>query len=188
MRQNIELKMRYSDLREAHRIAQGIGASLRFVQCQRDTYYNSRNGRFKLRQVWRLDSQPTKESPREATPRPADRGELIWYRRDDEVRPRPSDYAVIRISSNEELPTMLRDALGVTAVVSKQRTVYIHDNVRIHLDDVAELGTFLEFEAIVDETCDETSARAKIERLRAVFEITEEAILGLSYADLMTGK
>ena len=45
----------------------------------------------------------------------------------------------------------LAAALGIRTVVRKQRTVYLHKNVRIHLDAVDGLGTFLEFEAVMPD-------------------------------------
>ena len=38
-------------------------------------------------------------------------------------------------------------ALGTTVVVAKRRRLFIWEDVRIHLDEVEGLGTFVELEA-----------------------------------------
>ena len=74
--------------------------------------------------------------------------------------------------------------MGFRKEVVKQRTVYWHDHVRIHLDEVEGLGTFIEFEALVDEWCDEKSAGEKVQRLREQFNIDQAQVIGGSYVDL----
>jgi len=184
MKRNVELKTRYPDLQQAHRVARELGAELQGVERQRDTYVRSRTGRLKLRQVWPGDSDAPQASPPTDTAHPAERAELIWYRRRDDRRPRTSDYQVIPVENGQEVRAVLCEALGVIVEVVKHRTIYLHDNVRIHIDDVAGLGTFLEFEAIVDDTCDDHAARAKIDRLRAAFGIADDQVVGVSYSDL----
>ena len=171
MARNIELKARCPDLVAAGRIARGLGATHHGSERQQDTYFGGGDGRLKLRQRW----AENRHLP----------SELIWYRRSDEPRPRPSDYSLVIVANGTEMRAVLAGALGIVTEVVKQRTVYLHDNVRIHLDDVMNLGTFLEFEAIVDATCDDAAALAKLERLRVAFAIAPEHVLSTSYADLL---
>jgi len=168
---NIELKARCPDLAAAEHTARDLGATYHASERQQDTYFRSADGRLKLRQRW-VENRPLPS-------------ELIWYRRSDEPRPRPSDYSLVPVANGAEMRVVLAGALGIVTEVVKQRTVYLHDNVRIHLDDVANLGTFLEFEAIVDGTCDEAAALAKLERLRVAFAVAPEHVLSSSYADLL---
>jgi len=167
---NIELKARCPDLAAAEHTARDIGATHHISERQQDTYFRSADGRLKLRQRWVGNRQLPSE--------------LIWYRRSDEPRPRPSDYSLVPVANGTEMRAVLAGALGIVTEVVKQRTVYLHDNVRIHLDDVTNLGTFLEFEAIV-AACDEVAALAKLERLRVVFAVAPEHVLSRSYADLL---
>ena len=185
MRRNIELKMRCVDLPEAHRIAADLGAALDVVERQRDIYVPSRTGRLKLRQAWPDDLASSPAPQARAGPGKRRRGELIWYRRGDEPRPRPSDYIVIAVEDDEALYAVLGEALGVTVEVDKRRAVYLYENVRIHIDDVAGLGGFVEFEAIVDATCDDRAALAKIERLHDAFGSACGQVVDVSYADLV---
>ena len=43
-----------------------------------------------------------------------------------------------------DLTVRLAEALGVRSVVRKRREIYLYHNVRIHLDEVCDLGRFLE--------------------------------------------
>ena len=45
---------------------------------------------------------------------------------------------------------MLSRALGVRGAVRKLRTVYIAGQTRIHLDDVEDLGQFVELEVVLE--------------------------------------
>lgn len=89
------------------------------------------------------------------------------------------------VEDADQLRTVLAAAFGVRAEVVKHRTVYLRDNVRIHLDEVRDLGAFIEFEAIVEGDCDDATARAKLDRLTRVFGIKPEQVIGESYADLL---
>ena len=91
---------------------------------------------------------------------------------------------LVELGEAEPLRQILSDALGIRTDVIKHRTVYLHDNVRIHLDEVDALGSFLEFEAIVDDGCDDAAAHAKIDRLRIVFGLAPDEVESRSYSDL----
>lgn len=173
MKRNIELKARYQDLASADRIAKEIGATLHTAERQRDTYFHCECGRLKLRQRWTDQGE---------------RSELIRYQRGDASHPRPSDYSIIPLPDGEVLRAQLAAAIGVTVVVDKQRTVYLYENVRIHLDTVAGLGTFIEFEAVLDGSCTEDQAREKLKRLTDAFRIGEGEIVPVSYSDLLGQK
>jgi adenylate cyclase class IV len=177
MSRNVELKARYDDLDAGHLTAQRISATLHAVERQRDTYFRAASGRLKLRERWPLD--PT-GAPTSATP-----SQLIWYHRADEALARASDYTLVAVSDGERLREVLAGSVGVLTTVEKRRTVYLHDNVRIHLDSVAGLGSFLEFEAIVDSSCDDTRAHEKVARLITAFEVRPAAIVAESYSDLL---
>ena len=145
-------------------------AAVDAVEWQRDTYFQVNSGRLKLRQ------RRPKGRPQE--------NQLIRYHREDQAGARGSDYTLVVVDDGEKTRSMLGQALGFRKEVVKQRTVYWHNHVRIHLDDVEGLGTFIEFEAIVDERCDEKSAGDKVERLREQFSINQEQVVKGSYVDL----
>lgn len=184
MNRNIELKARCPDLTAAHRVAKKIPAVLHGEERQRDTYFRIEGGRLKLRERW---LGRTAASPPNGPGSSGDRlpSQLIWYRRTDEARPRPSDYALVIVHDSDGLRELLSGALGVVTEVNKHRTIYLYDNVRIHLDDVAGLGTYVEFEAIVDENSDDAAARRKIDFLLHAFGIEPGAVASRSYGELI---
>jgi predicted adenylyl cyclase CyaB len=171
MARNIELKARCPNPDAAHAIARTLGPAPPSIERQHDTYFTSARGRLKLRQRWLADC--------------AGRAQLIWYERADAAQARASDYTLVELPDHQRLRQLLASALGVAVEVRKERAVYLHDNVRIHLDLVSGLGSFIELEAIVDAACSDAEAHAKVDRLRAVFGITADRIVTRSYADLL---
>ena len=69
--------------------------------------------------------------------------------------------------------------------VTKTRELWMHENVRIHLDEVDKLGTFIEFEAVISQEYDTQACHEEITELRAVFAPTMGEPVGTSYSDLM---
>ena len=137
---------------------------------QTDIYYSTLRGRLKLR----IPSSGA--------------AELIYYEREDLSSARESDYHLFPVENPDLLNTLLSQALGVKIQVKKQRALYIFRNVRIHLDQVEDLGEFLEFESVLDE---DTSAELAAENLYQIqqsfahFNLIPQAG---SYADLMMEK
>lgn len=177
VKRNIEIKARCADLKAARAAALDVGAKLLVIERQHDTFFNAPNGRLKLRRR-QIEASPAdnEQSPRRAN-------ELIWYQRPDTPDSHGSDYTLVPVADAEATSAIMAAVLGQTLDVHKHRTVYLHDNVRIHLDDVVGLGTFIEFEAHVDETCDDAAARDKLDRLRGAFGIKDEDLVAGAYAD-----
>lgn len=163
----MELKARAADLDRARRIAREIATMDLGVQEQTDTYFRCVSGRLKLRQGGHVPAQ------------------LVWYRREDERGPRVSDYRIVPISNPETLKGALEAALGVWCIVKKRREIYLYQNVRIHLDEVEKLGTFLEFEAVLSHGIDEEAGRAQLAHLRERFAIAPADLVAASYSDLL---
>ena len=135
---------------------------------QRDTYFHAPRGRLKLREEDGAIPQ------------------LIAYDRPDFAGQRESRYRIVEVDNAEELKTTLSGSLGVRVVVEKERQLFVWEgNVRIHLDRVKGLGSFIEFEAVATAGSDFMRERAQISHLRDVFEIREEEVIGSSYGDLM---
>lgn len=165
-RRNIELKARCADLERAAQAAAAIGATRAGELQQLDTYFKFDHGRLKLRET-------------------AGRGaELIAYERADDPALRNSDYYVIPISHPAEMKAALAKRLGVRGEIRKRRELFLWHNVRIHLDDVAGLGTFIEFEAVISPTDDEAVSRERLARLTEALGIRDEDRIAVSYSDL----
>lgn len=169
-RVNVELKARDSDPDDTAARCRALGAEDRGVLVQRDTYFAARHGRLKLReQVGDVGG-----------------GELIAYRRPDALEPGQSTYVRAPASEPEELREALEAALGTVVVVSKRRRLFVWENVRIHLDEVEGLGTFLELEAVVaPDGSDLAEAREKVAWLRSELGISEGSLVAGGYSDLL---
>lgn len=168
-RRNVELKA--VDPQPGRTLERALehGASDEGLLLQRDTYFAVARGRLKLRE----------EEPGGA--------HLIAYvRRDDDPAVRVSEYRIAPVAE----PALLRDALeaglGVRVVVDKRRRLLLWEDVRIHLDEVAGLGSYLELEAVARENSDLDSERARVARLRAVLGISDDRLREGSYADALT--
>jgi homotetrameric cytidine deaminase len=68
--------------------------------------------------------------------------------------------------------------------VSKKRHLLLWENVRIHLDEVEGLGSYMELEGLVDGD-DDGAARKRVERLRMELEIDAANLVSGSYGDLL---
>ncbi len=176
MNRNIEIKAVCNDLDWVRTVARELSARLAGVEAQCDTYFRTARGRLKLRRRL-LNTQEDGTGDEQF--------ELIWYQRPDTTKAKGSDYHLIRVVDGAELRQLLADGLGILVEVHKRRIVYLWRKVRIHLDEVKHLGSFVELEAIVDESCDETSARAKIEHLCEALKILPDHLIDVSYSDLL---
>jgi predicted adenylyl cyclase CyaB len=167
-RANLEIKARCADLDAARARALQLSARPAGVDHQRDTYFRTAAGRLKLRES-RLAG-----------------GQLVPYLRPDVSGPRRADYRVIPVEDPESLKRLLTAILGVHRVVEKQREIWLLDNVRIHLDRVAGLGTFLELEAVFDgNPAAEAAERLRIETLMRELGIAAEDLVDGSYESLV---
>jgi homotetrameric cytidine deaminase len=164
---NIEIKARDRDPQRRLELALALGADEQGVISQRDTYFDGARGRLKLR-----EQEPGED-------------ELIEYHRADEAEARTSSYRRVSVAAAAELGEALDAALGTLVVVTKRRRLLLLDNVRIHLDEVEELGNFVELEAVAAADSDLAHERAQVGRLRDQLEIGADALIGESYSDLL---
>jgi homotetrameric cytidine deaminase len=164
---NIELKALDPDPARSLAVCRELGAEDKGVLRQRDTYFRTRAGRLKLRE----------EEPGGAV--------LIQYDRPDAAEARESRYRLTRVDDPEELRASLDAALGTLVVVDKERHLFLWDGVRIHLDDVAGLGAFVELEGVASEESDLGPEREKVAHLQQKLGI--EQVLTDSYSDRLLG-
>jgi adenylate cyclase class 2 len=110
---------------------------------------------------------------------------LIAYERSDDSGHRESRYRIVDVEDDVELEAALADALGIKAVVRKERRLFLWEGVRIHLDRVDDLGSFIELEAVA-ASGDADLGRLEIllADLRHSLGIQEADLIGSSYCDL----
>lgn len=175
-RKNIELKARCADLDAARAAAEAHGARFVRVERQRDTFFPAPRGRLKLRErTWR-EGHDTEDRTD---------AELIAYERADVGGARESRYRVVPVIEAQALIAALAAACGLRGAVAKRRELWMWHNVRIHLDAVEGLGSFVEFEAVLGPGDDEAEAHARVTALQAALGLDDAAIVPVAYADML---
>jgi len=162
---NLELKARDRNPELTAARALNLGAVSAATLNQRDVYFPTQRGRLKLRTQENAGS------------------ELIAYRRPDALEAAQSSY--VRVPASDSLVEVLDAVLGMTVVVAKSRQLLIWEGVRIHLDEVEGLGSFVEFEAVLPDAGDLETAKAKLARLRVELGIEDDALVSVGYAELL---
>ncbi len=108
--------------------------------------------------------------------------ELIEYERPEEEGVRVSHYQVMPVRDDGVCAVPKGPPL---VVVRKRRQVLLLENVRIHLDEVEGLGTFLELEAVVDAVHDEGRCRGQVDELLDLLGIAPDHLIRASYSELL---
>ena len=167
MPSNIEIKARAADLARKRALVERLTDSAPTVLHQEDTFFPSAHGRLKLRRI------------------ADDQGELIAYQRDDVSGTKQSDYLLSRTDAPADLRAVLARALGVGTVVKKTRLLYLVDQTRVHLDEVAGLGAFLELEVVLapDQPPEEGHRIAR--EIMTALEVSDADLIDVAYADLL---
>jgi predicted adenylyl cyclase CyaB len=166
-RRNIELKARIGSIDEARLVCARLGTQGPVFEEQVDTYFRCRHGRLKLRE------------------RQGSEAQLVSYVRPNAQAAKASDYYLVGVADAKELLHALAAALGVEVVVAKRREIYMWHQVRIHLDQVRNLGDFLEFEAVLQPGIDDANGHEQIATLSRDFRIDPSDLVDCSYSDLL---
>lgn len=146
------------------------GAEDRGEIWQRDTYFHVPVGGLKLRE----------ERPGEP--------QLIQFARADQPQARESRYRIAMVNDAGAI-AVLSACLGVRGTVTKRRRLFLWRDVRIHLDDVEQLGTFVELEAVAAPGSDLAHEHRLIDELRRLIGIADERLVARGYADwLLPGR
>jgi homotetrameric cytidine deaminase len=163
---NVELKAHDHDPEATLAAALAHGAQDQGVLTQKDTYFAAREGRLKLREEH-------------------DAATLIAYARADAATARTSAYHLVDVPDPATLTAALDAALGTVVVVEKFRRLLLWEGVRIHLDAVEGLGTWVELEAVAPAGSDLTEEHRKVAELRAVLKISDDDVVARGYAALL---
>ncbi|XP_068159423.1 uncharacterized protein [Drosophila tropicalis] len=136
---------------------------------QRDVFFNSpQGGRLKLRYL---------QAPA--------RSQLVFYDRPDVAGPKLSKFNKIEVDEPAVLEKILAQSNGTLGVLAKERLLFIHEQTRIHLDNVKDLGYYMEFEVCLkpEQTLEEGQVIA--DELTKTFEIEQKDLMTGSYFDAL---
>lgn len=166
---NIEIKARSKNLSLVRKILKSKKAVFKGVDHQIDTYFKVNSGRLKLREG-NIEKH------------------LIHYDREDKVGPKQSNVTLYKFDIKSSLKELLTKSLGVLVVVDKQREIYFIDNVKFHLDNVKNLGSFIEIEAIdKDKSYSSDTLLEQCNFYLNLFDISKKDLISVSYSDLLIG-
>ncbi len=162
---NVELKAELRDIAVARAICKSIRATYVLTFGQIDTYYRVPSGKLKKRET---DGEPT---------------EYIFYERPIRASAKLSQFTIY--SEEQARERFGSEPLPIWLTVKKMRELYMHSNVRIHLDIVDTLGHFIEFEALVSRDHPIEQCRYSVASLRQQFQPVLGEQIDCGYADLM---
>ena len=162
---NLEIKAVAPDLARHRRVLRRLGAKKQPLLRQTDWYFKVPAGRLKLRAFGAQRS-----------------AQLIVYFRPDKRAARTSDFQCLPVRDQAGTRRLLAAMFGLSGCVRKQREVWLLRNARIHLDRVADLGTFLEIEVVVSRGAKQ--AAALMGTLRSALKIEPSDLIAGSYIEM----
>ena len=163
---NLEFKANCDSLDVLRQRLANLQAEHRHTMKQLDTYFNVPQGRLKLREINTHDA------------------ELIYYERSDLAESRYSNYQICDIPEPIAFKQIATMAWGVKGVVEKTRELWMFGDTRIHLDEVKNLGQFVELETVIRNQT-EAAAQAEHQLVKDALGIQEEDLISVSYSDLI---
>lgn len=164
---NVEIKARCAHPEDIKELLDKQQADFKGVDRQVDTYFKVSKGRLKLREGNIENS-------------------LIHYYRPDQAGPKQSDVTLFKNRPNSDLKDILLAALEEMVVVRKSRSIYFIDNVKFHVDEVDELGSFVEIEAIdSDGKIGIDTLHQQCQTYLNLFHIKEADLIEVSYSDML---
>lgn len=169
MKRNIEIKIKLSDYgKTLNRIKYFSNEMIDHgLLVQKDIFYNSDNGRLKIREV-------------------NGKHEIIWYKRDDQSGPKLSDYIKIPLHDyTNDFKYIFEMSNGIRGIVNNQRRLFKYGQTRIHLDYVDHLGYYLELE--VELTDDQSIEQGEniANEVMTLLNLHDELKITGAYIDLL---
>jgi predicted adenylyl cyclase CyaB len=168
MRRNVEIKARVSDMAGLKARVKTVADQGPELIVQEDTFFHTARGRLKLRKFNDLQ------------------GELIYYERPDSAGPAQCLYRITPTSEPDNVIEMLSRSHGVKGVIRKKRTLYLADQTRIHLDEVEDLGAFVELEVVLRPDQDSAEGVEIAERLMDHLRIGQDDLVETAYIDMLS--
>lgn len=168
----LELKARLNKLESVRNKLLLLGAQYVGSFHQIDTYFQVCKGRLKIREI---EGQVN--------------ADIIFYERSNIPKIKKSYTLLVQVQPADTAKELLAIFFPTKVVVDKIREIYILEKTRIHLDQVAYLGTFIEFEQpTLDETNEINKNKSFLSALCRKLDIKKEDLESFSYADLLLEK
>ncbi|XP_072172423.1 adenylate cyclase CyaB-like [Diadema setosum] len=168
---NVEIKASISDTDRLKSLALGLTDEKRFDTLKQvDTFFNCHRGRLKLRQTVNQPSSPA---------------QLVYYERADLEGPKVSNYSITLIDDAESLKRTLGMSLGVRGIVKKTRTLIMVGQTRVHIDEVEDLGNFMELEVVLRDGQSQEEGMTIADDLMDKLSIHQSNLISGAYMDML---
>ncbi|KAI4498087.1 hypothetical protein M0802_006911 [Mischocyttarus mexicanus] len=169
---NVEIKTKIDDFESVIEKLEKMTDNKMIIIEQLDIFFESKTGRLKLRRF------------EDGT------GELIHYERPNTAGPKLCDFQKIdlNVKTYENMNKLLSATNGVIGIVKKTRRLYMHGQTRIHIDNVDDLGKFLELEVVLEDNQDVNHGTFVAEVLMKSLNINAENLISVAYIDLLLEK
>ena len=164
---NVEIKAKCADPSFIRHYLANNTTDFKGVDEQTDTYFNVSTGRLKLREG-KIENN------------------LIFYIRTDQPGPKSSQFHLVKVEDAQGLKEVLEKSCGIKMIVSKRREIYYISNVKFHIDELPELGSFIEIEAgniLANKT--ERELLEQCNFYLKEFGINEKDLVAESYSDML---
>ncbi|MDA3616838.1 class IV adenylate cyclase [Polluticaenibacter yanchengensis] len=170
MHLNVEIKASCPHVDFVKNYLESNNALYKGLDAQTDTYFNVSSGRLKHRRGNIENS-------------------LIHYERSNQSGPKDSKVTLTRLEPDNNVDEVLESALGIKVRVVKYRHIYFIDNVKFHIDELPELGNFVEIEAIdTDGTYTQARLLEQCEYYMKVLNISDNLLITNSYSDILLNR
>ena len=167
MARNIEIKARIDSIEVLAAKVASFADQGPLEISQDDTFFRCAQGRLKLRVFSETE------------------GELIFYRRADQVGPKESFYLRTPTADPAGLREALTEAYGQCGRVCKQRRLYLVGRTRVHLDRVVGLGQFIELEVVLQQDEAAEAGLREAQALMTRLGIEARQLVAAAYVDLL---
>jgi predicted adenylyl cyclase CyaB len=164
---NFEIKTKIDNQSEVIKRIKNIGAIYKEKMDQTDYYFQTGTSKEKIREINNQEIS------------------FISYKRSEQKNRKDSNYTITTLSP-EQKESFLRNNRPL-CVVSKVRQLWMYKNTRIHVDNVDELGDFMELETVIKNISNDQGLNEfneVVDKLKIDLEKTEP----YSYSDLILNK
>jgi len=168
MPRNIEIKARVHSVEVLLPRARALADDDAEVIDQDDSFFAVARGRLKLREF--ADGS----------------AELIQYHRRDVPQAKASDYMRVPVADAAALRQVLTRACDGAGRVRKRRLLLRVGQTRVHLDQVEDLGAFIELEVVLNEGQSDADGRDIAERLMLALGLGDAPRTAVAYVDLLS--
>lgn len=167
MPKNIEIKVPIKNLKETLIRIKILQAERIYSSQQIDVYFQNEKGRLKVR-----DSTGEKS--------------VIFYNRIEDGRERWSQFHFIKVDEPSEWVKFFDLFMERLITVKKRRTLFHYKNTRIHVDQIKNLGNFIELETKMNSS--RKRAREEFDYLCKYLELDGGEQILNSYSDMILNK